>query len=167
MFLVNCLQETIQIIDIRQLPTNATHFHANNINSFTLPNGIFDEANHLVYLDLSINALRIIERNAFTGLHNLVALDLSDNTQLTVGEFLRPLSSLRVLNLRNCGKNDTSAMKHMANGISELKQLEKLKITRHSIRKDDVLLLQNTSVTYLSIARVHGIEQGASQAGML
>ena len=52
-------------------------------------------------------------------------------------------------------------MKYIINGNSWLRQLERIQISCISITKDDVLLLQNTSITYLSITEVGGIEQGA------
>ena len=161
MYFVNCRQKAIQLGGIGQLPANTTHCRANNIDTSILPNGTFDNATHLVYLDLSMNVLRIIENDAFAGLSNLVVLDLSRNMFLTLGEFLRPLLSLQVLNLFNSRYDGSATVKHIVNGISNLKLIERLKITCHYITKDDVLLLQNTSVTYVSITRVHGIEQAA------
>ena len=47
------------------------------------------------------------------------------------------------------------------NGISQLKKLEYLGISQEYTSKDDILLLQNTTVTDLSILYVHGIEKAA------
>ena len=102
---------------------------------------------NLVYLDLSYNSSKNVEREAFDGLHNLTYLDLSDNWLETPAAFLRPLSSLRVLNLAN----QFYRVKYFATEVSKLKQLEKLRMFGDHLSKDDIYQLRNISITYLSI----------------
>ena len=170
LYMVDCGEGTIQISDIHHLQHNATHFRSTNYynNILTLSNGSFDRSTQLIHLDLSANWLETIESDAFVGLTKLVILDLSGNNLFTPGEFLRPLSSLQTLNFRQYPDFHAPSLKscetieNIMKGISDLKQLEKLQISCPQIRKDDVLLLQHTSVTYLSIYNLrNGIERGA------
>ena len=171
MYLVDCGEHPLQLRDIYHLPHNTTHFRLYQNGLKTLPNGSFDNMTNLLYLDLSQNELEIIASDAFSGLTNLVTLDLSRNFRLDLGEFLWLLSSLRTLNIRqinnvlsSCPSNfclSGNAVKYIINGKSWLRQLEKIQISCSFIAKDDVLLLQNTSITYLSITEVISIDQGA------
>ena len=112
--------------------------------------------------------MKTIGGDAFAAFNKLSVLDVSHNLLHTPAVFLRPLSSLQALNLgfqeygncRYCG-NDSYPVKYIVNGISELKQLKNLAISGEHTSKDDVLQLQSTSVTDLSIAKVYGIEEGA------
>ena len=181
MYLVDCsFRDNMVPRYYYQLPHNTTHLIIKSHTAFkNLPNRSFANLTQLIHLDLSRNKIRTIERQAFECLTNLVALDLSDNDLQTIGNhafeclinlvfldltannlnrpavFLRPLSSLRTLSAEAMG------IEHIASGISELKKLEHLAISTGVVRKEDVLLLQNTSVTYLLITDVQGIEQGA------
>ena len=170
MYLVDCGKHTIQLRDIYHLPHNTTHLRSYRSGLKTLPNGSFDNVTNLLCLDLSRNQLETIASDAFAGLTNLVTLDLSGNIPLNLGEFLWPLSSLRALNIRQIndvvasdlsGCLSGNAVKYIINGNSWLRQLERIQISCISITKDDVLLLQNTSVKYLSITEVLGIDSGA------
>ena len=157
MYLVDCGGGNINSSHFTELPRNTTHFRASWNGLKTLPNGIFDELTCLLHLDLSDNDLETIENDAFAGLTSLVALDLSNNSYLTPGEFLRLLSSLRILNLhKNFGYllDDVYCNRSVATSISDLGRLEKLQFSR--LRMDDYCLyfLQSTSVTYLSITEV-------------
>ena len=163
-YLVDC--DFLQPSDFHQLPHNTTHFKSNQKATWVIPDGSFDKVTGLLYLDLSWNQLITIESDAFVGLTNLVVLDLSGNMFLTLGEFLRPLSSLRVLNLDGVKVTSVTqvhynTVENIANGISNLTQLKTLRFSCGYISKEDVLLLQDTSVTYLSIISIKRIEQGA------
>ena len=158
MYMVDCggvLKETSYIY---RIPRNTTHLGLYGNKFQMLPIGGFDNMTHLVSLDLSDNWFRNIESQAFADLHKLTFLDLSDNCLDTQAVFLRPLSSLRVLNIAyHC-----NLIEYFANEISQLKQLDKLQIFGDQISKDDIFQLQNTSVTYLSITfYAYEIEQAA------
>ena len=131
-----------------QAPHNATHLRVRKSKIVTIPSGSFDQVKHLIYLDLSSNYLEKIESQAFAGLDSLRVLDLSNNALRSSAVFLRPLSSLQVLNVCCQFKDDFVFM----DSIVDLKQLEKLAFSTSFLSKDKVLKLQNTSVTYLSVS---------------
>ena len=98
------------------------------------------------------NFLTNIESHAFAELHNLTVLDLSHNHLQEPADFLRPLSSLRVLSL--ILDQISNPIKYIVDAISDLKNLGKMAIATNYESKENVLQLQNTSVTYLSINNV-------------
>ena len=155
-YMVDCGGVLKDTSGIYRIPRNTTHLGLYQNEFQTIPNGSFHNMTSLVYLDLSDNYLKNVESEAFDDLHNLTFLDLSDNSLCTQAAFLRPLTSLRVLNL----VNQFYEIKYFANEISELKGLDKLRIFGNYLSKDDIFILQNTSVTYLSIIfYVYKIEQ--------
>ena len=161
MYLVDCTA-AIQSSDIHLIPHNTTHFDLSQNKLKTLPKGSFDKVKHLLCLDLSYNLLSTIERHTFAGLTDLFFLDLSDNPLHGPAVFLQSLSSLRALNLAFQDPVYIDyPIKYIVNGISELKSLEYLEISHEYTSNNEVTQLQNTSVTDLSILRVHGVEQAA------
>ena len=90
-YLVDCQRNLMQRGSYRlQVPHNTTHCRMAGDYSFQT---------HLVYLDLSDNAIENIENDAFADLHYLKVLDLLYNYLHTPAVFLGPLSSLRILNV--------------------------------------------------------------------
>ena len=176
-----------EIKDFIQAPQNTTHIVVESDDDLynTLPNGSFDKLTNLVYMELSHTGLETIENHAFACLTNLVVLDLSTNCLETIEShifeyltnlmvldlsenylhtpalFLRPLLSLQSLDISNQVAKDTFCIQYILNGISELKHLEYLAISINFVSKENVLQLQDTSVTYLYINDMYGIEQDA------
>ena len=157
MYLVDCTGSPFndQTVDLRQVPANTTHFNAPGNFFQAIQNGTFENATRLIYLDLSSNFLTNIENiegNAFAEPHNLTFLDLSHNHLQEPADFLKPLSSLRVLSF--ILDQISYPIKYILDAISDLKYLEKLAIATNYVSKENVLQLKNTSLTYLSINNV-------------
>ena len=161
MYLVDC-GGSIQSRDIHRVPHNTTHLALYQNQLTAIPNGSFDKAIHLLCMDLSYNRLSTTERHAFAGLISLFFLDLSYNLLHGPAVFLQSLSSLRALSLDSQDQGNINyTLKYIVNEISGLKQLEYLDISQKYLSKDDVLQVQNTSITDLVILGAHGVEQDA------
>ena len=130
----------------------------------TIERHTFDSLTNLIALDLFGNALGTIESHTFENLTNLTHLVLNGNTLHGPAVFLRPLSSLRTLVINTYDDEYmtiTCSIECIAGEISEMTQLEYLFISTNYVTKENVLQLQNTSVTYFSIACHNEIEKGA------
>ena len=90
-----------------------------------------------------------IKPNAFAAFGNLTVLDLSHNILFAPAVFLRPLSSLRILDFNLPYR--VYPINHLMEGILNLKCLQKLAIATDYTSKTHVIQLQRTSITYLSI----------------
>ena len=126
-YLVDCIvtfrEEKTKGLDL-QVPRNTTHLILSHNCFETISNGSFGQLQYLIYLDLCCNRLRRIESDAFVGLHNLVFLDLHRNYLHEAAVFLRPLTSLTILNIWHQDLTLTGAADYpldcILNGILDL-----------------------------------------------